>query len=76
MGPCDLLSIGEIIVQCRPMRNKPVPFIGIKIGIPILRPLEGGGLLIAGLHQGVQVQDLEFEAGFRVKHEVPAPMCS
>ena len=33
-----------------PYLMNPLPLIGIIIGIRILRPLEGGGLLITGLH--------------------------
>ena len=36
---------------CRPMINKPAPFKGLNIRIPIIVPKEGeGGLLIRGLH--------------------------
>ena len=36
--------------QFRPLINKPLSLIGVIIGILILRPLKGGGLLIMGLH--------------------------
>ena len=34
----------------RPLTNKPRPLIGIIVGILIVRPLKGRGLLIMGLH--------------------------
>ena len=36
------------------MINNPLPSIGIIIGILVLRPLKGGGLLIVGLHYWVR----------------------
>ena len=40
--------LGSDVVD--PLLINPLPLIGIIIGIQILRPLKGGGLLIMGLH--------------------------
>ena len=39
-----------------PRNNEPLPLTGIIVGILICRPLNGGNLLIMGLHEGVGVQ--------------------
>ena len=36
--------------KCRPMINKPPPFKGLNIRIPIIIPIKGRGFLIMGLH--------------------------
>ena len=35
-------------VECRPVINKPLPFKGLNIRIPIVIPTEGRGLFIRG----------------------------
>ena len=38
--------------SCRPAINKPPPFKGRNFRMPIINPIQGGGLLSRGLHQG------------------------